>query len=386
MKRIETVKEYSAPPFTDAFVRTLKALSVRMEDVRVFDIETTGLTPKSAIIYLIGIARLEGDTLITTQLLAESFDDEETVLRAFCEELKGCRLLLHFNGDRFDLPFVAARCARFGIETHVTISPDEKEADILSFDLYKKVTPVKKILGLPDCRLKSIERLLNIERKDEMGGGELIEVFEEYALRPTPEAEALLLLHNADDIAGTFSLLPVLTFYDFFSSLQEEAFCGASLQTKTYTAFDGLTKKECYLTLEVATPLPASFSSRKENLHLRYENNHFFLRIPVVTGTYKHFFPDYKNYYYLPYEDMAVHKSVGEFVDKNFRKNATKEEAFVKKEGDFLFAPCDFGLPVFKERLKDKLLYIENSEDLSSSESNLIAYGISILRYFAGFS
>lgn len=386
MKQFETRKPCPASPFPEVFLRILKDYRITPEEVAVFDIETTGLTPKMAMSYLIGVARLKGDTLFITQYLAESHADEADVLRAFADALTDCKLLLHFNGDQFDLPFVASRGALHQIETHRRISQDPETADILSYDLLKKVRPYKKALGLPDCRLKSVERLLGIARQDEMSGGELISVYEDYALHPTKEAEELLLLHNADDIAGTFSLLKVLEFPAFYNDLEPARFTHAEVRTESYTSFDGATAKECFVSLTPASPLPVSFACRNGEMHLRYENGVFLFRVPVVTKELKHFFPDYKNYYYLPYEEKAVHKSVGEFVDKNFRRKATREEACAQKTGEYL--PCfhDIGLPVFKEQFKDKLFYIENSEDLRSSESHCIAYGISLLRHFAGFS
>ena len=59
--------------------------------------------------------------------------------------------------------------------------------------------------------------------------------------------------------------------------------------------------------------------------------------IPAVRGEFKHFYKDYKNYYYLPAEDVAYHKSVSEFVDKSARRQATARTAYIKKTG--LFAP-----------------------------------------------
>ena len=50
--------------------------------------------------------------------------------------------------------------------------------------------------------------------------------------------------------------------------------------------------------------------------------------IPVqreMNCVFRHFFPNCKDYYYLIYEDTAVHKSVGEYVDRQARKKATRE-------------------------------------------------------------
>ena len=41
----------------------------------------------------------------------------------------------------------------------------------------------------------------------------------------------------------------------------------------------------------------------------------------------KYFFKDYKNYYYLPMEHMAIHKSMAAYVDDAHKEKATKDNA-----------------------------------------------------------
>ena len=64
-----------------------------------------------------------------------------------------------------------------------------------------------------------------------------------------------------------------------------------------------------------------------------------FIRIPVFLGELKHYYEDYENYFYLPEEDWAIHKSVGCFVEKSHRKKATAKTCYIKKEGVFLPLP-----------------------------------------------
>ena len=40
------------------------------------------------------------------------------------------------------------------------------------------------------------------------------------------------------------------------------------------------------------------------------------------------YYLDYKNYYYLPNEDMAVHKSVAVSVDRTHREKAAPENCY----------------------------------------------------------
>jgi hypothetical protein len=97
------------------------------------------------------------------------------------------------------------------------------------------------------------------------------------------------------------------------------------------------------------------------------------LLLPFYEGELKYFFKDYKNYYYLKYEDTAVHASVAEWVDKEAKEKCKPATAYQKKNGTFLALP--FNKPEQKEELayvplffkEYKLLpsYIEYTDELA---------------------
>lgn len=66
------------------------------------------------------------------------------------------------------------------------------------------------------------------------------------------------------------------------------------------------------------------------------EDTNCSLTVPILEGTLKHFFPNYKDYYYLPLEDEAIHKSVGAYVDKEHREKAKAANCYKKISGKFL--------------------------------------------------
>ena len=71
----------------------------------------------------------------------------------------------------------------------------------------------------------------------------------------------------------------------------------------------------------------------------------------------KHFFDDYKNYYYLPIEDTAVHKSVGQFVDQQAKEKASKQTAYIRKTGRFIPAPESAAAVLFRKNYDDREYY-----------------------------
>ena len=54
------------------------------------------------------------------------------------------------------------------------------------------------------------------------------------------------------------------------------------------------------------------------------------LGISLAEGELKRFYSNYKDYYYLIYEDTAIHKSVGEYVDRAARRKATAKTCSYK--------------------------------------------------------
>ena len=133
-----------------------------ISDLLFFDIETTGFSGDYASVYLIGCVWHDGNTWILTQYFAETRDAEEEVLDAFFALLRTKRILVHFNGDGFDIPFLTKRC--------VFYKKDWNFEAVESFDIYKKIRPLKKLLGLENLKQKSIERFLGIAREDKYNG------------------------------------------------------------------------------------------------------------------------------------------------------------------------------------------------------------------------
>ena len=85
-----------------------------------YDIETTGLSRNSTYLYLIGAVGIEDETWNFYQWMVENANEEETILRIFSQFLQQCDLLISYNGDRFDQPYLEARYEKYGISSPFT--------------------------------------------------------------------------------------------------------------------------------------------------------------------------------------------------------------------------------------------------------------------------
>ena len=82
------------------------------------------------------------------------------------------------------------------------------------------------------------------------------------------------------------------------------------------------------------------------------------IHIPVFKGRLRHYFEDYKDYYYLPDEDTAIHKSIAESVDRSHRVQATKATAYTWASGSFIPQCSNKITPYFKADAGDFISFI----------------------------
>ncbi len=299
-----------------------------------FDIETTGLSAKTSLLYLIGSLYTDGTSFHLIQWFSEGEEDEKKLLLAFREYVgslpAGCRLL-HFNGNTFDLPYLRQKYARY----KCAFPLDEMD----SADLLRLIRPYRRVMGLASLRQKALEDYLGIEREDPFSGGQLISVYQDYLQTRSPAGLKALLLHNDEDLRNMPRLLAALNLRDYMQA----DYTLSSWRVHGTRSLDGCAREELMVVLESPVSLPRPISLRQEcGPYLTASDRRISLAVPLVEQELKHYFPNPKDYYYLPSEDRAVHKSVGVFVDPAFRQKATKDTCYVRKEGCFL--PCPAGM------------------------------------------
>jgi len=332
------------------------------EDCIFFDIETTGFSPASSSIYLIGCLRKVENNLIIDQFFAENKSDEKEILEKFITLLHEYKTIISFNGIGFDVPFIKAKCDTYGIEEHL------KEFEYI--DIFKLISSIKFLLKLPNYKQKTLENFLDIHRDDKFSGGELINVYDDYVKTHSAEAEELLLLHNFEDVTGMLDLIPALSYLNILKG----GFHIKETEIAPFTAYDGNEGHELIITLRNDYIVPKRVSYQFKDYYFTINKNTTKIRIPLFEGELKYFYENYKDYFYLPEEDMAVHKSVATFVDKQYRERAKASNCYTRKTGVFLPQLTTIMSPTFKLEYKDKVSYFELTNDFSESDVMLRRY------------
>ena len=344
------------------------------ERIVFFDIETTGLSTKNAALYLIGLVSYEDGAWTLTQFFAENMFEEADLLAAFFDMLNtkkklGRLFLFSYNGDGFDIPFIKNCIRQYRLNYDFS--------GIVSVDLIKLIRPYKKLLGLSDCKLKTVEKLCGIFREDKYNGGELIYVYEEYLrlaavsedsceytdmnLKLKDKLLYTLLLHNAEDIADMPFIMGILGY----EALMKGAFSitGSGISDGCW---------DIRARLEIALPEGIYAEGSGITVSIGEEDKHLLnIAVQLFNGELKYFFADYKNYYYLPAEDYAIHKSVGEYVDRKARKQATARTCYQKRSGVFVPQYEPVIAPVFYTDYKAQPFYGELTEYIEKNDGNI---------------
>ena len=363
------------------------------QDILFLDIETTGFAARSSQLYMIGCVDFDGAAVPRlTQFFAEKPEEEKEILGAFLTLCGSKKLLIHYNGNNFDIPYLKQKCSAYGFT--------EPFSEMDGIDIYKRVMPYKRILGVENLKQKTMEKFLSIHREDAYNGGELINVYRDYvaqktlyeklsAIRPAGDNELgtlnmrigdmaeLLLLHNSDDMRGMLGLLPLLSYADIF--LQPVRITKVS--AKKLTDPDGSIHQTLVIRLRLTSSLPTELTIHTPALRFTGVGNECCLEISIYTGELKYFYGNYKEYYYLPQEDTAMHKSVASYVSPDHRTQATAQNCYTRQEGSFLPQWQLLFEPVFKRSYDDKALFFELTQEMKKNPAEFKRYAEHVLDY-----
>src|SRR3989442_1303859 len=126
------------------------------------DIETAGLT--AAPLFLIGVLSLGVEGLTLTQYLARGYEEEVALLGTFSRSLAASRMVVTFNGETFDLPYLRDRALYHRLPP--PFFPDH-------LDLLPAAR--RRWRGtVPNCRLQTLEQHICRRRRSGDVPGEVI--------------------------------------------------------------------------------------------------------------------------------------------------------------------------------------------------------------------
>ena len=355
-----------------------KTIPEKTDSFLFFDIETTGFSKDNTILYLIGCGYFIENGFQFIQWFNDDGTSEEEILLAFHDILKQKDWqLVTFNGNSFDIPY---------LKRHYELN--ELPCDIENFpslDFYQFLTPFQSLFQMTHGKQKDWEHFLELYREDIYDGGQLIAVYKEYLMNKEEALLHNLLLHNEEDLLGMKYLLPLFSYRMLLS--KNLSLIKVSPGEILFEKGTGSIAMSCKLPL--ALPKPLNFTTSVGSISTdKNDSSILIISLPYIEETLKHFFKDYRNYYYLPEEDRAVHKSVGCYVERKYRRAAKASTCYIKKEGIFLPIPKTqkhYGIqierypyqdsfPLYKREFKNPRSFVEFDNLFSDKNESLSIY------------
>ena len=205
--------------------------------------------------------------------------DEYEALKALPGLLSGYDTIMTYNGNTFDIPFLEKKCALYGLESPFHLYSYR--------DIFKEFAPLAKAFSLEKRSLSSFT-------------GFILPRDEEASLKD--DAEKLLALLAVEPLLSLMNSAPA----DITASFRDDLILTVSSS-------------------ERLSPFPFSFS--KSAYRADVDAKRLTLTVKCRDGMIPHHYPDYKNYYYLPLEGYAVHRSLAAFISKDRKEKATPETA-----------------------------------------------------------
>lgn len=312
--------------------------SIPPKQAAFLDLETGSFGRKNSSIHYLGLIFFQTDGWYAHQWIPETSSEEASMLLELRSLLSGFAWLIHYNGSSFDLPVLSRRLAACGLSMDFYA--------IQSLDLYRSFFPLKKLLSLPHLDQKTLENFLCLSRTSPC--------------------------HN--DLTMLPKLLPLFSYL----SILEGCFQVSHASLKG----EDTDRPSLSVNAILQEPIPIPFSLHFENGYLSCENDSLRFLFYGIRDTLKYFYPDYKNYCYLPEEDLAIHKSVAAYVDREHRMPAKASNCYTKKYGCFLPQGTAGLQPAFSQNYKDKRQFLLLDQKLLSNNELLLRFLIHTLKNF----
>lgn len=183
--------------------KLLLPVGLAARDCVFFDIESTGLRFEDCFAFVLGAAHIRNNHVFVEQIVPLGIEAELRAIEQFRRRVEGARAVVTFNGKRFDLPFLAARCELLGVESplaqheHVDLHPVSRRLLRKQLQRYSLAALEKSMLGM--------------ERVDDLPGREAPAAFLRFVATGDAGPLARVIEHNRLDLLTMIPLLAKLT-------------------------------------------------------------------------------------------------------------------------------------------------------------------------------
>lgn len=202
----------------------------------------------------------------------------------------------------FDQPYLEERCRRSGLPSPF--------GELPSIDLYQSLRSCQTLFKLSRMKQLDLENLFPSIHRIHCDGGQCIRLYRSYIKKEDPSALETVLGHNQEDLCGLGSVYTLLSYKFLYLGEYEPSAVRMHGQ------------EELVITLALKHPVPVPVSCVTEEFYLTVNDSEAKLLLHLRDGKLRQYYPNYKDYEYLPGEDQAIPKSLSRYVDKSLRTAA----------------------------------------------------------------
>lgn len=278
------------------------------EAILFLDLETTGLNRERDQIISIGLMTPQE---APTHLFVHETEAEKDILIEFLTLCERFNSIYTYQGKRFDYPFLLARMAQH----HLDPAPFLK----------CQLIDMKKALNPIGDKRQTLEHSLHFTRQSSSTGRDVIKLYRTYLTTQDALYQKLILAHQQDELLSLGHLYQLYCMLYYIKS----ANCHEIITTD----------ERLSLTYDLITTFPYDLQATLPTFTLNTSKEtpcQLTLNIPYTKAALKHALTPLKDYYFIPSEQKLMHKTLAQFLPKDQRRRATKEECVVYQEGTYL--------------------------------------------------
>lgn len=338
------------------------------EQILIYDIDTTSFEAANGCIFLIGVMFYQNDELHFLQFFSESIDEEALIIGKFFDIAENYNVLLSYKGESFDIPFIGKRL--YALKQNELY----KRFTMLrsrSYDIAGEIMSVKASVGFSSTKLDYLRKKCGQQVPERISGENISKFYVEHIaaakLRKLLETTGNAANH---DMIGEYHPKPVIDELAHIKPDSGDRFLSDILYRNRENIESVIyllrlsrifSMRKGRFNVNISTEcddidVESSLKNNIDTVFFAYFADDFELTVPISieTVSLKQFYPNYKDYYYFPAEDMAVHKSIAEFAASGSKKKATAKTAYRNVSGRFIPVP---GAYARSESNKDASFY-----------------------------
>lgn len=275
-------------------------------------IETTGLQPETSALTTIGAVFYKNNTALFKQYFNETGFEQKQILQAFLKDTQNICNIVTYYGTRFCLPFLVQKCKDFSLPNCL----GEKN----SIDYYQIIHPIRKHLGLSSCKQEKVATFFGYKKMPCLSGKKLVRAYQAFIKKPKEDRLPSLLLNNEEVLSMLLFFTPLIGYE---ALLQGKIFnCKQSVSQDT---------NQCFFFFQLKQALLKPLELEINQIHLSIKENQAILSFQIIQDDrIYHYYPNPKDYIYLPLEDKAIYKSFASYIPKKYRQKASADTCYDK--------------------------------------------------------